>query len=119
MARVGAQARDEALHTDRCVAQYGLLMKPNGQRGDGGKRVRSGRLGRDRPEGRVFELGVSVRGRARMQRAVDFAANRNRLVTAAQTTAVAPGHAIAALRPALLAHGRPSPLAAVLGRALR
>jgi hypothetical protein len=35
VALIGAQTRDEALHTDRCVAQYGLLMKPNGQRGMG------------------------------------------------------------------------------------
>jgi hypothetical protein len=37
----------------------------------------------------------------------------------ARLTAVAHPHAIAALDPALLAHGRPSPLAPMLGSALR
>src|SRR6478672_10049122 len=36
-----------------------------------------------------------------------------------RSPAVAHPHAIAALQPALLAHGHPSPLAPVLGRALR
>ena len=65
VAQVGAQASHEAPHTDRCVAQYGLLMDRTINAGMG-KRVGRGRLIGIVRRGRVFELGVSVRGRARV-----------------------------------------------------
>ena len=53
MARGGAQAIEGALHADRRVQQYGLLVETNGPRGRGA-------LGDVGPfAGRGIELGVS------------------------------------------------------------
>src|SRR5712691_3945469 len=84
-----------------------------------GKARGDGALGSGPSGGRVFELGVSVRGRARSQRDVRLRGNRNRLVTAAQSMAAAHGHAISPLTAPVLAYAPAGARPPVLAVALR